>query len=66
MRREPRPATGAATPAGPKDATSSDADQVSAGLYQLWVDVEDEPVPDEFFDLLDQIDTASFQASNDA
>jgi len=31
-------------------------DQISAGLRQLWAVVEQEPLPDEFLDLLDAID----------
>ena len=31
-------------------------DPVTLGLKQLWADLEKEEVPDEFLDLLDQID----------
>ena len=33
-------------------------DPASAGLRKLWQDIEHEPVPAEFFDLLDAIDAA--------
>ena len=36
-------------------------DPISAGLRKLWQDVEHEPLPAEFFDLLDAIDAARAQ-----
>ncbi len=33
-------------------------DPIADGLRQLWADVEAEPVPDDFFDILDRIDAA--------
>lgn len=33
-------------------------DPVAAGLRRLWADLESEPVPDSFLDLLDRIDAA--------
>mgnify|MGYP007088037432 CR=1 FL=1 len=44
--------------------TSRRDDPVTLGLKQLWADLEQEAVPDEFLDLLDQIDrrTGSGQA----
>lgn len=43
-------------------------DPVSLGLRKLWQDIEQEPVPMEFLDLLDAIDAASGDdtASEDA
>lgn len=32
-------------------------DPVAAGLRRLWADVEAEPVPDSFLDLLDRFDS---------
>jgi hypothetical protein len=31
-------------------------DPIAAGLRRLWQDVESEPVPDSFLDILDRID----------
>jgi hypothetical protein len=40
-----------------KRRRSSD-DPIAEGLRRLWQNVESEPVPDSFLDLLDQIDDA--------
>ncbi|WP_439534060.1 NepR family anti-sigma factor [Polymorphobacter sp.] len=37
-------------------AARGSRDVISTGLRQLWADVENEPVPDEFLKMLDSID----------
>jgi hypothetical protein len=46
----------------PRRRRAQGADAISAGLRQLWAEVEQEPVPDEFLDLLDRIDAARRRA----
>lgn len=43
-------------PAG--QAGRSGGDAVAAGLRQLWTQMENEPVPEDFLDILDRIDSA--------
>jgi hypothetical protein len=56
-------ATSASTPAtvaGVRTTVRGDVrgDPIASGLRQLWADVEREPVPEEFLDMLDRIDSA--------
>ncbi len=56
------PPTGRPDKTAPPDAAraarAARVDPISAGLKALWASMENEPVPDEFLALLDQIDAA--------
>lgn len=41
------------------------ADPVTAGLRQLFAKIEEEPIPDEFLRLLDEIEARSAEANSD-
>lgn len=41
------------------------ADPIASGLKRLWTDIENEPVPDEFFSLLDSIEERRSDAGGD-
>lgn len=58
-----QPRRQAARPGTARRGRGAADDPLAAGLRKLWQDVEQEPVPEEFFDLLDAIDAV--RAGND-
>lgn len=58
--RKPPPEIPASRP-----ATRRSDDPISMGLRRLWADVESEAVPDDFLDLLDQIDSRRAEGKAD-
>lgn len=66
-----KPPPGAKAPAGAGATASAEVrrngryanDPVSLGLRQLWHEIENEPVPSKFLDLLDAIDAANRSGS---
>jgi hypothetical protein len=48
--------SGGKNPRPDRNPGDGKADKVSEALRQLWASAEADPVPDDFFDLLDQLD----------